>query len=194
MEQPSKPTVWHDANRTRHFLIPNGLDLSPGELRLRNLLGAEREVAEKEVLEFEVSKEEADAFVRAQLGEVFGEAKERFLRFMQEKREEWRIAMAERKKERQRNRAERPRPFTPEAVSQVFERVIEDLPEPEKQKVKTTGEALKTTFAHVGTFLKAAGKGDVAGMQAAKERMEELRDAIAKKEGGEESGKKGEQV
>lgn len=79
--------IWSTADRERHFLIPNEADVPEGEFVLCTVVGRQKEVSEDAVLSYEVSEEEAKAWLKDQLGEVLGEAKNRLVDFAQKLRE-----------------------------------------------------------------------------------------------------------
>jgi hypothetical protein len=63
-------TLWSNADKTRQFLIPDTLELPSGEFLLRTATGREQHVDPGVLSSFEVSAEEAQAWAKAQLGEV----------------------------------------------------------------------------------------------------------------------------
>ncbi|HYH79681.1 MAG TPA: hypothetical protein VEX86_07780 [Longimicrobium sp.] len=102
MSAEKASTLWSDAARARRFIIPDAAELPPGGFALRTSTGRERAVDEAAVLPFEVTKEEAQAWVKAQLGGVLGEVRgkavgvvERLRQRTAEMREENRRAWAQ---------------------------------------------------------------------------------------------------
>ena len=81
-------TVWSNQERTRHFLIPDEAELPPGSFVLRTVVGRQRDVDEAAALAYEVSREEAKAWLSSQMSEVFGEAKDRLLGFLRKAQQE----------------------------------------------------------------------------------------------------------
>ncbi len=69
-------TLWTDEPGSRRFLIPDDLELPTGELNLRTATGRERRADPAALAPFEVSAEEAQAWAKAQLGEVGRRLKE----------------------------------------------------------------------------------------------------------------------
>lgn len=63
-------TLWSDADKTRQFLIPDTLELPSGEFPLRTATGREQRVDPVVLSRFEVSPEQAQAWAKAQFGEV----------------------------------------------------------------------------------------------------------------------------
>lgn len=71
----STKTLWSDISRMRHFLIPDNESLPPGDFVLRTLTGRQHEVDPKFLEPFEVSQEQAKAWLKGQLGQVLQSAK-----------------------------------------------------------------------------------------------------------------------
>ena len=69
-------TLWSDVTRARHFLIPDSVKAPSGDFVLRTVVGRQMEVDEKAVLQYEVSREEAEAWLKAQFGQLLDGAKE----------------------------------------------------------------------------------------------------------------------
>jgi hypothetical protein len=65
-------TLWTDESGKRCFLIPDALELPPGDFGLRTATGRERKVDPDALTPFEVSTEEGVAWTKAQLGTVVG--------------------------------------------------------------------------------------------------------------------------
>lgn len=63
-------TLWSDSEKKRHFLIPDSLQLPPGEYQLRTPTGKKRFVDPDALKNFEVSEEEADTWLKEELGDV----------------------------------------------------------------------------------------------------------------------------
>ena len=80
-------TLWSTPDHVRHFLLSDDADLPTGDFVLRTVVGRQKEVSEDAVLSYEVSEEEAKAWLKEQLGEVLGEAKTRLVDFAQKLRE-----------------------------------------------------------------------------------------------------------
>lgn len=76
-------TVWSNADRTRHFLIPDDADLPSGDFVLRTVIGRQMEVDEAAAVPYEVSQEEARAHLKEQLGAVMDEAKTKLTGFVE---------------------------------------------------------------------------------------------------------------
>lgn len=60
-------TLWSDASMTRQFLIPDTCQLSPGDFVLRTATGREWQVDPAALAKFEISNEEAKAWLEKQL-------------------------------------------------------------------------------------------------------------------------------
>ncbi len=69
-------TLWTNDERTRFFLVPDGVVLFDGTFVIRDLLGHSKRVAEEALAPFAVPKETADEHLRAQLRSVVGSVKE----------------------------------------------------------------------------------------------------------------------
>jgi hypothetical protein len=79
-------------DRSRYFLVPEDAELPPGELTVRTFVGQERPGRERSVDEaavspYEVSEEEARAWVKEELGDVFGQVRETVLGFTERLKE-----------------------------------------------------------------------------------------------------------
>jgi hypothetical protein len=68
--QPIAKTLWADPDRARQFLIPDAVDLPPGDFRLRTATGVEAHVDPAALAPFEVSAEEARVWAKEQLKDV----------------------------------------------------------------------------------------------------------------------------
>lgn len=88
MSDETPQRVWSDASRSRFFLIPEGDPLPPGDLLLRTVTGQRMEVDETAVAPFEVSREEAREWLKAELRGVMETAKERLTEATRSMREE----------------------------------------------------------------------------------------------------------
>lgn len=80
-------TIWTTLDRRRYFLLPEDANLPGGALQLRTSTGRQIEVDEEATAPYEVSEEEAKAWLKAQLGEVLGEAKTKLTGFVERLRE-----------------------------------------------------------------------------------------------------------
>jgi hypothetical protein len=68
--KPFRQALWSSPDRTRQFLIPDALELPPGELLLRTATGREWRVDPAAIGPYEVSEEEAVAWAKASLEAV----------------------------------------------------------------------------------------------------------------------------
>lgn len=174
----SLSTAWSDMERSRHFLVPDDTQLPSGKFAVRSILGRRLEVDEAALQPYAVSKEEANAVVREQLGGVFRDAKERLGALMEQKREERQAAAAERKKAR----AERgPRPFSAEAISEGFQQILSDLPRDQKHKLEGLAPLLKASMNELGAMFDGALSLDDEKMQAARSRLDKLKQELQAK-------------
>lgn len=69
-------TLWSGENRTRHFLIPDGINIRSGDFEIRTVFGESKLVDASQLTLLEVDREEAKQWVKDQLGGVFDELKE----------------------------------------------------------------------------------------------------------------------
>jgi hypothetical protein len=83
----SAQTLWSDGALARRFIIPDDAELPAGEFHIRTSLGRERSVDEAAVLAYEVTKEEAQAWAKEQLGGVLGEVRSKAVGFVERMRE-----------------------------------------------------------------------------------------------------------
>ncbi len=72
---PTTKTLWSDLSRTRHFLVPDGEKLSSGNFILRTPTGQQLEVDPDALASYEVTREQAKAWLKEQFGQVLAEAK-----------------------------------------------------------------------------------------------------------------------
>lgn len=68
-------TLWSDLPRTRHFLIPDGQELPPGDFVLHTVTGRQQQVEAEAMAPFEVTQEEAKAWLKGQFGQIIDKAK-----------------------------------------------------------------------------------------------------------------------
>lgn len=85
-------TLYTTPDRTRYFLVPDEVDLPPGDLVIRTFVGHERPGQERSVdpgaiAAHEVSEDEARAWAKDQLGDVLGDVRERVQGFAERLRE-----------------------------------------------------------------------------------------------------------
>ncbi|HVH12270.1 MAG TPA: hypothetical protein VM759_04420 [Longimicrobium sp.] len=131
--------IWTTMDRDRHFILPDDAELAPGGLALRTATGRERTVDEAAVLPYEVTEEEARAWARAQLGEVFGEIREQTLGFVERLRQKT-AAM------REENR-------------RTWDQAVADAP----PEVREAGAHLRDLLKDLGATLRQAAREHGAG-------------------------------
>jgi hypothetical protein len=68
-------TLWSDSARIRHFLVPDSETLPSGDFILRTLTGRQQEVDPEALAPFEVTREQAKAWLKDQFGQVLQTAK-----------------------------------------------------------------------------------------------------------------------
>lgn len=69
-------------DRARHFLVPEAADLPEGDLALRTASGRERDVDPEAVAPYEVTEDEAKAWLKDQVSDLLGEARSGILGFV----------------------------------------------------------------------------------------------------------------
>jgi len=74
-EQPIDKTLWSDENNTRQFIIPDKLHPSNGYYVIRTATDKIQQVIIEDIKEFEVTKEEANAWLKGQFKSVMGQLK-----------------------------------------------------------------------------------------------------------------------
>ena len=81
MNSKLSQTLWSDVERSRFFLIPSDRQLPPGDFPLRTITGRQMEVEPQSLTPFEVTREEATAWLKSQLGNVIEEAKGKLINY-----------------------------------------------------------------------------------------------------------------
>ena len=61
-------TVWRNDEATRYFLIPDAAELPTGEFTIRTVTGRHRTADEEALRAFEISEEQATAWLKEQFG------------------------------------------------------------------------------------------------------------------------------
>ena len=74
-EQRLDKTLWSDENKTRHFLIQDNIHLPLADFEIHTATGRTRKVDPEAIKEFEISKEEANAWLKDQFKTVMGQLK-----------------------------------------------------------------------------------------------------------------------
>ncbi len=166
-------TVWSTQDRTRHFIIPDIEDLSDGDFILRTVVGRQMEVDEASVLQFEVSRDEAKAFLSGQMNEVFTEAKNKLLGFLAKKQE------AKKNDASSNDTSNTPPEHT---LTNKLNEALGELPEEQQKAIKDNAAALTQAFQELGNMLKGVVRGDEGAMNAAKERVDKLRREVELRE------------
>jgi hypothetical protein len=132
-------TLYATPDRTRRFLVPDDAALPPGDFVIRTAAGRERTVDEAALAPYAVTEEEAKAWAKEQLGEVFGELRGQTLGFV----ERLRAKTAELREE---NRA-------------TWEQAAADAPD----DVKDAAEKLRGMLKDLGQTLQRAAREHGAG-------------------------------
>jgi hypothetical protein len=84
-------TLFHTPDRKRWFLVPEGVALSEGALRVRRFAGPERS-ADETIDTYEIGEREAKAWIEARISAGFVQAEDAVLKFFRELRERLRAA------------------------------------------------------------------------------------------------------
>ncbi len=71
-----KGSLWIDATQTRYFLISNRQELSDGNFPLHNLDGEQKEVAIAKIASYEITQEQATAYLESQINQAIDQAKD----------------------------------------------------------------------------------------------------------------------
>jgi len=71
--------LWSNAERNRHFIVPGGNDLRDGNFEIKTVFGESKHISEESILRFEVTREEAKAWIKDELNGVFDEVKASFI-------------------------------------------------------------------------------------------------------------------
>lgn len=72
-------TIWFNRDRTKYYLITDIETLSSGSLTLINSSGDKRDVREDALVPYEVTREEARAWLESQLGDVLGQLRQNLI-------------------------------------------------------------------------------------------------------------------
>ena len=70
MNSEEKHSLWLDYTRTRYFLIPENQNIPPGDFILFNLTGKKMTVAPTALTPFEITEEEAMAYLETELNQL----------------------------------------------------------------------------------------------------------------------------
>lgn len=69
-------SIWSNATRDRHFLIPDSEELPSGEFNLLTVTGRQQQVDPEALAPYAISQEEAKAWLKDQFGQVVESAKQ----------------------------------------------------------------------------------------------------------------------
>lgn len=75
MKTQISKTVWSSSERSRYFLIPDECDLRAGKFQIRTTTGCQQTVHESALIEYEISREEAKAWLKQQFAQILDSAK-----------------------------------------------------------------------------------------------------------------------
>lgn len=163
----SPKTVWSNQERSRHFLIPDDTKLPPGTFVLRTVIGRQMDVEEEAALPFEVTREEAKAWLKKQMAGMVGQAKDALIKFLGKEVGKSGGATAEHK-------ASTPDP-TGDARSAAARRAVDQLSASEKQAIEEKARTLTATIEEIGAVVDAVRTGDASRIESARERIGALR-------------------
>lgn len=85
MDKPKSKKLWSNTSRTRHFLIPDEVELPAGTFELRTLTGRNKHIDQASIVQYEVTHEQAQTWLKDQFAQVIDTAKESILDSMREK-------------------------------------------------------------------------------------------------------------
>lgn len=71
----NKKKLWSNSERNRHFIVPGDAGLDDGQFEIRTVFGESKLVDESAIEPFEVSREDAKSWIKAELNGVLDEAK-----------------------------------------------------------------------------------------------------------------------
>jgi hypothetical protein len=77
-------SIWFNQDRTQYYLITDIETLPSGDRTLVNATGAEHSVQAAALTPYEVTREEAQAWLKAQLGDVLGQLRSNIIHSAQE--------------------------------------------------------------------------------------------------------------
>ncbi|GEM_PF-1071895 len=69
-------SLWIDASQTRYFLIPNCKKIPCGDFPICNLEGEQKEVAIAKIASYEITQEQATAYLESQINQAIDQAKD----------------------------------------------------------------------------------------------------------------------
>lgn len=151
-------TLWSDEHRNRLFLIPEGIELPIGELRLRTSRGRDRWVQPSAVLPYEVDANVANTWVQVELSNISRQLAGNL-----------RNSLASAQRSESPQNAPPDNPATPglDLFAAITETPRADL------DTGALGAALKRYFGDIGGTVADAVSGDPARIARAKVRMAE---------------------
>lgn len=82
MSPAPTPTLWTDSARTRFFLIPDDRQLPEGKFLIKTITGRVIKVEEGALSDFEVTEEQAKAWLKDEFGKMLDGARAAVDRFV----------------------------------------------------------------------------------------------------------------
>jgi len=73
MNSEASPTIWFSVDRSRYFLVLDTQHLVVGDYILTTWCGRQQTVDPTALAPYEITRDEAEAWLKAQLGDVLGE-------------------------------------------------------------------------------------------------------------------------
>jgi hypothetical protein len=163
-------TVWSNQERTRHFLIPDETKLPPGDFVLRTVIGRQMEVQEEAARAYEVSREEAKAWLSNQMAGMVGHVKDALMKFLAKD-------PGNSQGTRPDHEASRPDP-TGDRKSAAARRAVEHLSATERDALEEKARSLSAAIKEIGAVVDTVRTGDAAEIDAARLRICALRQRL----------------
>lgn len=167
-------TLWSDITRTRHFLIPDGDELSAGDFELRTVTGRQKRVGAETVARYEITHEDAKAWLKDQFGQVVESAKESILDSIRSK-------MAQEPDldawfgQRTHKSTSKPETTTDLPALSLFAELSGESAEQLQSNPRSLARAIQTLMSQLGTMFSDATAVDETRVDAARERFKNLR-------------------
>ena len=170
-------TLWSDVTRRRHFLIPDGQGLPPGDFVLRTVTGRQQQVQADAVAPFEVTHDEAKVWLRVQFGQVVDKAKGAVLdalRKGQARPADFDVPPGEEAVTREAG----PRPTTASSGLALLSALSGHSVESLRTDPQLVAQALRAVLAEFTGVLDDATAAEEAGLEAARQRVRSWRAAL----------------
>ena len=175
-------TLWSDATRSHHFLIPDSDELPSGDFELRTVTGRQKHVDADIIAAYEITHDEAKAWLKGQFGQVVETAKESILDSIRSKMAQepdldaWFGKRSETFTSKPESiSASKPEAKTDSPALSLFAELSGESFEQLQTDPQSVGRAIQTLFAQLGTMFTDATARDEARIAAARERTKNLR-------------------